>query len=89
MGGHHTCPLNDHSTLGSLSTCPLGAEVNDRLALCEREGGGGLKKIRGQLMLEKREFCCLFLGDPPSSSVPGVFRVRESCSGQTEGKVVF
>lgn len=75
--GHHHCPLNDHSTLGSLSTCPLGAEVNDRLGLCEREGEGGLKKIREQLMLEKREFCCLFLGDHPlpplSSSVPGVF----------------
>lgn len=52
---------NDHSTSGSLSTCPLGAEVNDRLALCD----GGLKKIRGQLMLEKREFFCLFLSDPP------------------------
>lgn len=75
-GRDHHCPLNEHSTLGSLSTCPLGAEVNDRLGLCEREGEGGLKKIREQLMLEKREFCCLFLCDHPlpplSSSVPGV-----------------
>lgn len=76
VGGHHHCPLNDHSTLGSLSTCPLGAEVNDRLALCEREGEGGLKKIRGQLMLEKREFCCLFLGDhSPSLHSAAQFQV--------------
>lgn len=61
VGGHnHHRPLNDQSTSGSLSTCPLGPGLMTGWLRVSERLKGVLKKIRGQPMLEKREFRCLF-----------------------------
>lgn len=65
--------LSDHSVLEHLSTCQLGAQVNDRLALAKWQGGGAeneraLQKVVGRVLL----FVSLDVQPSSCYSYPGV-----------------